>query len=143
MEWLYVNRLLAAVVSFVISLIILLEAHAITIEFQYTEPTSDYNLLGSMSASQEKKAMETTRKDNTILEQVENDLDITKDELKLIIRESEEFVGITEIEYETVTNRIWDKLQIIQSAYLKWFEVLISFVIMAVRLSSKTYTSVV
>ena len=91
MEWLYINRLVAAVIAFVISLIIFIEAHQMTINYQYTEPTSDYNLLGNMSESQEKKARETTKKDNVFLDKFKNDLDVTQEELREAIAESEEY----------------------------------------------------
>ncbi len=130
MEWLYINRLVAAVIAFVISLIIFIEAHQMTINYQYTEPTSDYNLLGNMSESQEKKARETTKKDNVFLDKFKNDLDVTQEELREAIAESEEYGESTEKELDSITERIWEKLQIVQSQYLKWFEVLMAFVIM-------------
>ena len=124
-EWLYVNRLLIAIAGFIVTLIVVIIAHNFTIQYQYTEPTSDYNLLGQMSESQEAKAMQTTENDNVILDTCKNHLDITMDELKLVIINSEPYAGISDDELDTVAERIWEKLKIVQSAYLKWFEVLL------------------
>ena len=134
MEWLYVDRLAIAFVAFIISFIVLLYAHHLTINYQYTEPTSDYNLLGSMSDTELSKAMERTKRDNIILHQVENDYSITKESLAVIILESEVYAdeAVTNVDYEKITSRVWDKLQIIQSEYLRWFELLIAFVFMIV-----------
>ena len=125
-EWLYVNRLCAAIVAFIITLVVVVLAHNFTIQYQYTEPTSDYNLLGSMTESQERKAMQTTENDNIILNECKDDLDITIEELQEVIIESEPYGGISDDELEKVSERIWEKLKIVQSAYLKWFEVLLS-----------------
>ena len=132
MEWLYINRLVYAVMAFVICFAILAISHKMSINYQYTEPTSDYNLLGSMSESQEKKARETTEKDNVVLHKVEKNYKITQEELKEVVMNTDEFDGSTDEEYDAITARIWKKLQVIQSEYLKWFEILISIVVMVV-----------
>lgn len=103
-----------------------------TINYTLTEPTSDWNLMGGMNASQEKKARETTEKDNYFLYKYQYDYEITKEEVTDDIINSEQYAGITEEELTTVSDRIWDKLQVIQSEYIKWFEVLISLVIMVI-----------
>ncbi len=132
MEWLYINRMGAAILAFLISVIILSAAHKLAINFQFTEPTSDYDLLGSMSESQEKKAMETTEKDNVFLKKYQYDYSIEKEDLAEEIAESDEYGTSTDEELATITDRIWEKLQIVQSEYIKWFEILIALVIMVI-----------
>ena len=131
-EWLYINRLCAAAGAFVLSLIVLVAAHKMAINYQFTEPTSDYNLLGTMSESQEKKAMETTEKDNYFLRKFQYDYDITEEQLKKEIAKSDQYGSSSDNELQTITERIWGKLQIIQSEYIKWFEVLVSLLIMLI-----------
>ena len=130
MEWLYINRITVALACLVCSLIILISAHKMAINYQFTEPTSDYDLLGSMSESQEKKAMETTEKDNVFLKKFQYDYDITQEDLRKEIEESDEYGGSSDDDLEIITERIWNKLQIVQSEYVKWFEILIALVIM-------------
>ncbi len=132
MEWLYINRLGAAIIALVGSLIVLFTAHKMAIDFQFTEPTSDYDLLGSMSEQQEQKAMETTEKDNVFLYKYQYDYEVTQEILAKDVAESEEYGMSTEEELETIVERIWEKLQIVQSEYIKWFEILIALVIMVV-----------
>ena len=132
MEWLYINRMAAAVAAFLGSVIILAAAHRMAINFQFTEPTSDYDLLGSMSESQEKKAMELTEKDNVFLRKYQYDYSVTKEELAKEVAKSDEYGSSTEEDLATITDRIWEKLQIVQSEYVKWFEVLIALVIMVI-----------
>lgn len=130
LEWLYINRLCIAGLSFIVSLIILFAGHRMAINYIFTEPTSDYDLLGGMSDSQEKKARETTEKDNYFLYKYQYDYEVTETELTEDIANSDQYAGITEDELKTVSARIWDKLQVVQSEYIKWFEVLMSLVIM-------------
>ena len=132
MEWLYIDRLMYAVVAFVVALAIMFAAHKMAINYQYTEPTSDYNLLGNMNESQTKKAMETTEKDNVFLDMFRNDLNVTEDVLREAIINSEEYGSGDEDEITKVTERIWKKLQVVQSEYIKWFEVLMAIVIMVI-----------
>ncbi|MBR3614274.1 MAG: hypothetical protein IKL55_03755 [Clostridia bacterium] len=132
MEWLYINRIFAAVGGFVVSLIILIAAHKMAINYQFTEPTSDYNLLGSMSESQEKKAMETTEKDNYFLKKYQYDYDVTEQILYADIAESDQYGMSSSTELDKINERIWGKLQIVQSEYIKWFEILIAFVFMVI-----------
>ena len=132
LEWLYINRLCIAALSFCIGLAVLFAGHKMAINYIFTEPTSDYDLRGGMNANQEKKAMETTEKDNYFLEKYRYDLEVTQDELTKDIAESDQYGGITQDELETVSDRIWEKLQVVQSEYVKWFEVLMSLVIMVI-----------
>ncbi len=131
-EWLYINRLGIAVLGFILGIIIMFAAHKMAINYQFTEPTADYNLLGTMSESQEKKARETTEKDNYFLEKYQNDYDITEEKLLEAIAESDQYGMSSAEELETIKTRIWGKLQIVQSEYIKWFEVLIALVIMVI-----------
>ena len=131
-EWLYINRICAGIVACIVTIIILFAGHQVTINYQYTEPTSDYNLIGTMSEAQEKKAMQTTLKDNVFLDKYRYDRSITKEKLEADIAVSEEYGGSSEEELSTITERIWKKLQIVQSSYIKWFELLIGFAMMVV-----------
>ena len=131
MEWLYINRLVAAAVGFIAAILIFFGAHQMAINYQFTEPTADYNLLGNMSESQERKAMETTEKDNVFLRKYQYK-DVTQEELAKDIAESDEYGGANEQELADITERIWGKLQIVKSEYIKWFEILMGLIVMVI-----------
>lgn len=46
MEWLYINRIMLAIVTCISSIIIFSQLHVIAINYIYTEPTTDYNIIG-------------------------------------------------------------------------------------------------
>ncbi len=132
MEWLYINRVTCTLISFVVAMFIIFTSHQYAINYVYTEPTSDYNLLGNLSEREEKTAMEKTQNDNVFLDKFKHDRSITQEELMAEIAASEEYGYLTEDELATTTERIMSKLKLVQSEYLQWFELLISFAVAAI-----------
>lgn len=49
MEWLYINRITIAIVTFVVSIILFAQLHQVAINYVYTEPTTDYDIIGGLS----------------------------------------------------------------------------------------------
>lgn len=129
MEWLYVNRIAFCLIAFVISLFLFIQLHHIAINLVYTEPTTDYDLVGGLSEKDKKKAMQVTEEDNVFLDRFRGKLDTTKDQLRYAIENSKYYEEATEDEIKVATERIYEKLQTVNSEYMKWFEILIAFVI--------------
>ncbi len=44
-QWLYINRITLAIVTFIASIIVFTQLHAVAINYVYTEPTTDYDLI--------------------------------------------------------------------------------------------------
>lgn len=123
-ETLYVNKMFIAITTFIVSILFIIQLHNIAVDYIYTQPTSEYNVLGTMSEREEKTAMEITIQDNKILNKYVGKTKITKEMIKVNLKN--EFQKEEEI--EKAAERIYNKLQIINSEYMKWFEVLIAFV---------------
>ncbi|MGN1299398.1 MAG: hypothetical protein ACI4UE_05395 [Candidatus Scatovivens sp.] len=124
-EWLYVNRLFVALATFLMFIILFNITHFMTINYVYTEPTSDYNLLGSMSESQEKKAMKLTESDNVYLDKYRYDYKMTEEKLEKELRKTQEYGSSSDEDIKEASERIFEKLQTVQNAYFKWYELLI------------------
>ena len=45
MEWLYINRITLSIVTCVVSLIVFVYLHKLSIDYVYTQPTTEYNVL--------------------------------------------------------------------------------------------------
>ena len=138
MEWVYVNRITIAIITFVVSIFVFMYLHAVAVDYVYTQPSSDYNLI-SQSAKDEKKAMETTLKDNKILDRFKGKVNTTDKEIERAVRRSKDYVDATEDEISTAVERISGKLKIINSEYLKWFEILLAFVFMIIGYMSQIW----
>lgn len=133
MEWIYVKKLVLTVVVFFVSLFLMSQLHRISVNYIYTSPTSDFNLI-SMSAKDEVAAMKQTNIDNKFLDMFKGNPKVTEQEIRSKVKYSEEYKESTDKEIDEATSRIYTKLQTINSEYIKWFEVLISLVFAVIRL---------
>lgn len=138
-EWVYIHRICIAIISFIASLSIFMYLHKIAIDFIYTEPTTSYNLIGGMSAKQEEKAMEVTKIHNEFLEMFKGKLDIEVQDIEKAMRRSKHYREADDTTIKTNAKTIFEKLQVINTEYLKWFEILLAFVFMIIGYMSKIW----
>lgn len=127
MEWVYINRIALSIVTFVISIFVFMYLHQIAIDYEYTQPTTDYNLI-SMSTKDEAKAMELTKQDNVFLDMFRGKLDTTQQDIERSLSKSKYYQDSTDEEIETAAKRILGKLQVVNSESFQWFELLLAFV---------------
>ena len=127
-EWLYINRICLAVVTCVVSLIVFIYLHQLAIDYVYTEPTTDYDIIGELDEKDKEKAMEITEQDNIILDQFRGKLDTTEQEIQIAVERLDYYEEAEDEEISVAVERIYNKLQIVNSEYLKWFEFLLAFV---------------
>ena len=45
MEWLYINRITLAIITCIVSIILFVQLHNVAVEYIYTEPTTDYDII--------------------------------------------------------------------------------------------------
>ena len=138
MEWVYINRICIAIITFVASIFVFMYLHSVAIDYVYTQPSSDYNLIGS-SAKDEKKAMEITEQDNEFLDMFRGKIDTTEKDIEKAVKRSKYYRDAIPEEITTATERIYGKLQVVNSEYLKWFEVLLAFVFMIIGYMSQVW----
>ena len=127
MEWVYINRIAISIVTFVVSIFVFMYLHQIAIDYEYTQPTTDYNLI-SMSTKDEQKAMELTKQDNIFLDKFRGKLDTTQQDIETALKKSKYYKDSTDEEIETEAERILGKLQVVNSESFKWFELLLACV---------------
>lgn len=127
MEWLYINRIAISIVTCIVSIILFSQLHVLAVNYVYTEPTTDYDIIGGLSDKDKKKAMEITEQDNTFLNKFKGKTDTTKEQIEKAVRNSKYYLEAEDKEITTATERIYGKLQTINSEYLEWFEILLAF----------------
>ena len=138
MEWVYINRICIAIVTFVASIFVFMYLHYVAVDYVYTQPSTDYNLIAT-SAKDEKKAMEITKQDNEFLDMFKGKLDTTEKDIERAVKRSKYYKDAISDEITTATERIYGKLQVVNSEYLKWFEVLLAFVFMIIGYMSQIW----
>ena len=126
MEAFYINRIVSCIAVFVVSLFIFMQIHNVAIDLIYENPTSETDILGTMSARQEAEAKKLTEEDNYYLDKYKNKK-ITVDQLKVELKFSDYYKDSTDKEIDQAANRIIDKLKVVNTEYLKWFEWLLAF----------------
>lgn len=72
--------------------------------------------------------MQVTEEDNTFLDKFKGKIDTTEEDIRKAIDKSKYYVDATEDDKEYATERIYEKLQIVNSEYMQWFEFLLAFV---------------
>lgn len=128
MEWLFMNRIAIAIVTFFASIIVFTQLHVVAINYIYTEPTTDYNIIGGLSEKDEKKAMEITKQDNIVLNQYRGKPKTTQEQIKTSVQKLKYYEGAESTEIDKAAERIYNKLQVINTEYVQWFELLLAFV---------------
>ena len=75
------------------------------------------------------------------MKKFQHDYKVTQEDLAKEIAESDEYGNgqNTEEQLEAIIERVWEKLQIVQSEYVKWFEVLIALAIMIIGYSAPVW----
>lgn len=131
-EWLYIDRCAFAVVAFIISMFMFWELHNLTIEYIYTEPNADYDILGNMNEDEEAAAMAELEVHNKYLEKYKPNDGATKEMIQADLEKDEYYKAATDDEISDAAQWIYDDLVTLQNEYLKWFEFLISFGIAAI-----------
>ncbi len=131
MEWIYINRILLCIVTFIVSILVIIYLHHIVIQNVYTEPTADYDVIGAMSDSDVKNAMEITESDNDYIIHFRGDTTVTADDIALEMergRINDDYEESSPDEITVAAERVLGKLQIVNSENMQWFEVLLSMV---------------
>ncbi len=127
-EWLYINRIAISITTCFVSIFMFAQLHKIAINYIYEEPDSDYDIIGQMSAANEKKAMERTKKHNYFIDRFKGKVGVTTEQIANAMKYSNLYEDATDEEIETNAEKVYTKLQVVNSEYLKWFELLIAIV---------------
>lgn len=127
-EWLYVNRIVLAIAVFILSIVMFMMLHKVQIDYIYNEPTTDYNLIGELNERDYKKAMEVTELHNHFLDIFRGKLDTTQDDIEKEMRKSKYYRDSDDTTIVSNAKKIYEKLKVVNSEYLKWFEILLAMV---------------
>lgn len=130
LEWVYVNRILSAIVCFGAMMFLMGYLHSFATEQIYTKPTTDDLSFGNLSASDEKKANELTEFDNYFIEKYK-DKDITRKDLVTFIINTTDVKNNFKNEEAAAeaADRILEKIDTINNEYIKPMEVVIAIAV--------------
>lgn len=131
LEWIYINRLLLCVVTFIVSILIIMYLHNIVIQNVYTDPTTNYDIIGQIAEKDVDNAMELTESDNDYIYHFKGDTTVTQDDIAREMergRINQDYLESSEQEIQAAAERVLGKLQLVNSENMQWFEVLLAMV---------------
>ena len=131
MEWVYINRIALCIVTFIVSIVVIMQLHKIAINNVYTDPTADYDIIGQMSDKDRKTAMQLTESDNDYIRRFKGDTKVTKDDIAKAMKKgkvNKDYINSSDDEIKTAAERVLGKIKTVNSETMKWFEVLLSMV---------------
>ena len=130
LHWLYVSRLTMSIIAFIGAIITIIALHAIQVNFQYTNPTSDYDLIGTAEGGELKKAKATTERQNKVLDKLKGPGKTVDDkEIKKVMSKIKDYDDKSDTDIKKEIKQIKKKLNIINKEYISWIEILIAFVV--------------
>lgn len=137
MEWLYVNKLVYGLVSGILIAILILNMHNIDVKSVYNAIGEEFLSFGSLSPEQEAASKSLNEYDNKYLDEYKNS-NITKEELanKLMLDTEGKAT-------ETEVDRIFEKLETLNSTYFKWWHLLVIILSSMIGYSIPTITLVI
>ena len=127
-ETLYVNKVIICILTIIITIMLFSFGHKVALNYVYEEPTSDYNLLGSMDEKDRAEAMEVTEAQNIVLDHFKGKARTTQEEILEFLPKTEFYKDASEGELETAAEQIISKLAVVNSEGFKWFELLLAFI---------------
>ena len=127
MEWVYVNRISLAIITFIATIFLSAQLHRIAINYVYTEPTTESTVMGTLSKQNQRKAEELTKQDNYFIEKFKGNLNVKQSDVEKAMINSKYYEESDE-NLSKDAERIIKKLNIINSENIQWFEELIAIV---------------
>ena len=130
LHWLYVSRLAMTILAFIGAIITIIALHAIQVNFQYTNPTSDYDLIGTAEGGELKKAKATTERQNKVLDKLKGPgKNVDDKEIKKVMSKIKDYDDKSDTDIKKEIKQIKKKINIINKEYISWVEILIAFVV--------------
>lgn len=122
-EWLYVNKLTAAFVTFILALILMFNITRIDINAVYTKISDEFLSFGQLTEQQEEAAQAINNRDKTYIDKYK-DKNVTKEQIQMEMTDP-----VTGKADADEVERVYGKIQDIKNSYLKFWQVLTSFIL--------------
>lgn len=127
METVYINRMCLCLLTFFASLLLVGFIHKVAINYIYTNPVSDYDLMGGLSEKDMQAGMEKRKIYNKFLDTLKGKK-LNQEQVRTVIAKSQEYKNATDKEIDKVSEQIYNELKIINNESFKWFELLMACV---------------
>ncbi len=141
-EWIYINKILLGIVTFIVTIIVIMYLHSLVISNVYTDPTANYDIIGQMSEKDVATAMEITESDNDYIYHFKSTPDLTVEDIAEGMEDgkiNEDYITASPEEIEVASERVLEKIQLVNSENMQWFEIIIAMVFSVVAYNAPTW----
>lgn len=122
-EWLYVNKITAAFVTFILAFTLMFNITRIDVKATYEKISDEFLSFGQLTEQQEKAAQAINDRDKTYIDKYKNK-NVTKEQLEM------EFTDpVTGKANADEVTRVYNKIQSVKNSYIKFWQVLTSFIL--------------
>ena len=122
-EWLYVNKITAAVVTFILALILMFNITRIDIKATYEKISDEFLSFGQLTEQQEAAAQAINDRDKTYIDKYKNK-NVTKEQIEMEMADP-----VTGKADADEVARVYGKIQSVKNSYIKFWQVLTSFIL--------------
>ena len=129
METLYVNRLCLCIIVFIVSLIFFGFVHKVALNYIYTQPVADYDLMGGgLSDYDMQIGMEKREIYNDIIDKLKVRDKVTQDDVRQLVVKNDYFKEATDTEIDDAAEQIFKELKIVKRERFRPYELLVAMV---------------
>ncbi len=122
-EWLYVNKITAAFVTFILALILMFNITRIDIKATYEKISDEFLSFGQLTEQQEAAAQAINDRDKTYIDKYKNK-NVTKEQIEMEMTDP-----VTGKADADEVARVYGKIQSVKNSYIKFWQVLTSFIL--------------
>ena len=124
METLYVNRLVICIATFLLSICFFNYAHKVALDYIYTTPVADYDLIGDLSPEDERIGMEKREAYNKVIKKLKNKSKVDESVVKDYVVHEPYFQDKTEVDINEATTQIYKELKIVNKERFRPYELI-------------------
>ncbi len=132
-EWLYVQRVVICLGSFLAAIGLIFYLHSSTVSNILTNPLQGMGMFGNLSEDDVQLAEERRKFDVELLDQLKEQKEVTHDTVIHLVSEHTE-ESVNDLTVLQAAKRIYEKYVVINNEYFKWWELLL-----AISISSLVY----
>ena len=124
LEWLYVNKITYALITFVAVFVLLLNMKHLDIQSVYNDIADEFLGMGQLSEEDKEAATVLSKNDATVVKELKNEKNISDEQIRALLEKTTD----DEVTQEDI-QRVRDKIDTLKDTYLRVWEVLIAMVI--------------
>lgn len=122
-EWFYVNKVLAAFITFILSLILMFNITRIDIKATYNKISDEFLSFGKLTEQQETSAKAINDRDKVYIDKYKNKK-VSKEQIEMELTDP-----ITGKADSNEVERVYNKIQDIKNSYIKFWQILTSVIL--------------